>query len=147
MQTFLNLLIGLGLFFAATEGCACSCALDSAASDRDRVARYFQSSDLVGVFEVVGRKRTAVFGGTRFALLQPKHIFKGAVVEPQILQAELGGTNTSCEVNVRKGELILVYSYGTEPIELTFCGWSRKLTNALRDLRYLFEITEPEIRD
>ena len=104
---------------------------------------------MVAVFEVVGLKRgTVSFRGTkmkgRFALLTPKQTFKGVAFGGQAFYADLGGTNTTCEVNVKKGELILVYAYGLEPIGLSSCGPWGNLAGMLRDIRYLFEITEPE---
>ena len=142
-------MVGFALIAAHAESNACSCAAGPSITDRERVARNYENSQLVGVFEVVGSKRSVVIGGKRlkgrFAVLNPGHVFKGVIFSGQTFYASLGGTNTSCEVNFEKGTLILVYANRTEPIEIGFCGISGRLEGALRDIRYLFEITEPQI--
>jgi hypothetical protein len=124
---------------------ACSCAEPDAPIE-EYVASLFQSSDVVGVFEVVGKSSGSRTFGVRsergrWIDLEPRRLFKG----PQTPVSAPAGPlffRSSCDIPYRKGSLFLVYTSASGPASLSGCSPSGPLLGRFDHLPVLFKLSQ-----
>jgi hypothetical protein len=133
------------LLFASSTALACSCARPDGPVE-DQVSKLYESSEIVGVFEVTGWsfgsrsfEGSSQFG--RWLHLEPRRIFKGphaklfAPVAPLLF-------GTSCDVSYSKGAALLVYASPMSPVRLSWCSPSGSLIRRLEHLPVIFARSE-----
>lgn len=133
------------LLLASFNVAACSCVRPDGSIEQQVIALY-DASHVVGIFEVGGRSSsTRTFDGaqrTRRSLeLVPRRLFKGehssmyAAAPPLLFR-------TSCDVTLRKGDLVLVYAPSSGPVSLSWCSPSGALLRKFEHLPVLFSLSE-----
>jgi hypothetical protein len=138
----------LPLITAATPSfaAACSCAPDEYPYDK-AIEHNFAESSFVGVASVkkIERKKSKPLSdrkATSWARMDIGYVFKGTVFVGQELVAEIPSTTSSCKVDIRTGQIFLIYAKDIKTFRLSYCGASGDLFTRFRDLSILFKLTE-----
>lgn len=142
MRSFVAIVM---LFFVPSVSWACSCAAP-VDSIEEQVSALYESSEVVGIFEVVGQS----FGVKEFAersergrwlVLEPRRLFKGPN-ETMFARAAPIFIRSSCDVRYRKRHLILVYAAANSPVPLSWCAPSGSIIGRLEHLPVLFGLSQ-----
>jgi hypothetical protein len=132
MTNRLAIVLVLWLGFA---GPALSCVCEAPEDLEAHVASLFNESSIVGVFAVDSFRSK----GGRWAVLSPRHAFKGNASEllvrmpPRIFK-------TDCDVGLRRGDLLLVYAKNREPMHLSMCSRTGYLMSRFDHIPLLFDL-------
>jgi hypothetical protein len=133
------------LLVAPAMSWACSCS-EPDGSIEEQVAALYESSEIVGIFEVAGQSfGTKEFGERsergRWLELEPIRLFKGSN-ETIFARAAPILFRSSCDVRYRKRHLVLVYAASNSPVPLSWCAPSGSIIRRLEHLSVLLGLSE-----